>query len=553
MTTGTRLDGFPAITTPANADLLHVELSSGGDFLTRKITYANLKAAITGTTSLTVNNTTISGGTNGRVLYDNAGVLGEYTISGTGSVAMTNSPTLVTPALGTPTSGTLTSCTGLPISTGVSGLGTGIATALAVNTGSAGAPVLFNGALGTPTSGVATNLTGTASGLTAGNVTTNANLTGHITSVGNATTLGSFTAAQLLSALSTNIPEVISLTPSADQNNYATGISTNMNVLSEVRIAPTNSIQITGISATSVVNGKRISITNTTDPSASTARMILIPRESASSTAANRISYSPNSAVPIILMPGDTIDLIYNTTSSRWVLQSGNRHGSPYDSFDQFNDFVGGSAPFTTSTNGTGAATAIASNFGTNTTQKAMGELQCTTGTTTTGGCHVGTSSAMTLAALGGCALFLSRQAVDTLSDGTDTYIARAGFNNGTGSTAPTNGVYWEYDQTTSTDWRTVANNNSAATKNTVTGFTVSTTVMHYTGIFINGDWTNAEFFYSTDGDTWTIFSTQTSTNLPTNARSIGVRTGIIKSAGTTSRAIQSDYMGWRYMIKRGA
>jgi hypothetical protein len=74
--------------------------------------------------------------------------------------------------------------------TGISALGTGVATALGVNVGSAGAFVTFNGALGTPSSGVGTNLTGTASGLTAGNVTTNANMTGDVTSVGNAATIG---------------------------------------------------------------------------------------------------------------------------------------------------------------------------------------------------------------------------------------------------------------------------------------------------------------------------------------------------------------------------
>lgn len=41
------------------------------------------------------------------------------------------SPVLTTPTLGTPASGTLTSCTGLPVSTGISGLGSGVATFLA--------------------------------------------------------------------------------------------------------------------------------------------------------------------------------------------------------------------------------------------------------------------------------------------------------------------------------------------------------------------------------------------------------------------------------------
>ena len=59
--------------------------------------------------------------------------------TGTGALVFANSPTLVTPALGTPASGTLTSCTGLPISTGVSGLGSNVATALAVSVGSSGA------------------------------------------------------------------------------------------------------------------------------------------------------------------------------------------------------------------------------------------------------------------------------------------------------------------------------------------------------------------------------------------------------------------------------
>ncbi len=58
-----------------------------------------------------------------------AGVISDET--GSGALVFGTSPTLVTPVLGTPSSGTLTNCTGLPIGSGVSGLGSGIATFLA--------------------------------------------------------------------------------------------------------------------------------------------------------------------------------------------------------------------------------------------------------------------------------------------------------------------------------------------------------------------------------------------------------------------------------------
>jgi len=86
-------------------------------------------------------------------------------------------------ALGTPSSGTLTSCTGLPVSSGITGLGTGVATALAVNVGSAGAPVVNGGVLGTPSSGTVTNLTGTASININGTVGATTANTGAFTSV----------------------------------------------------------------------------------------------------------------------------------------------------------------------------------------------------------------------------------------------------------------------------------------------------------------------------------------------------------------------------------
>jgi hypothetical protein len=58
--------------------------------------------AATASTGLTVGTTTIASGSDTKVLFDNSGVLGEYTITGTGNVMMSASPT---------TTGTLTAAT----------------------------------------------------------------------------------------------------------------------------------------------------------------------------------------------------------------------------------------------------------------------------------------------------------------------------------------------------------------------------------------------------------------------------------------------------------
>jgi len=119
--------------------------ASGG---TTGLTFSGGPITSTGTLTLAGTLAVANGGT------------GVATKTGTGSVVLSDSPVLVTPNLGTPTTLVLTSATGLPVSSGISGLGTGVATALAAAAGAAGGFIVVGGSLGTPSSITLTNGTG---------------------------------------------------------------------------------------------------------------------------------------------------------------------------------------------------------------------------------------------------------------------------------------------------------------------------------------------------------------------------------------------------------
>jgi hypothetical protein len=204
----------PALTTP--------DLGTPSAAVLTNATGLPLSTGVTGTLPVANGGTGITAFGTGV-----AAALGEN-VTGSGGIALATSPTFVTPVLGTPTTGTLTNCTGLPISSGVSGLGSGVATFLATpssanlaavitnETGSgslvfATSPTLVTPLLGTPTSGTLTNCTGlplttgvtgtlpVASGGTGANAfTTNGILYGNNTSAVQVTAAG--TSGQVLGA-----------------------------------------------------------------------------------------------------------------------------------------------------------------------------------------------------------------------------------------------------------------------------------------------------------------------------------------------------------------
>ena len=322
---------------------------------------------------------------------------------------------------------------------------------------------------------------------------------------------------------------------------------TQPNKAVQILWSPTDLAQVTGL--TGGVQGRIAIITNALDSTAASSELGIIIHEGSGSTAANRFTLPGR--MPIFLMPGDSATFVYDDTPDRWRLVAAPTAGGLVASLSTSEGGTGDSYTNRSSTGaGTGASCQGGTYLATTSAQSPMlGTNQCDSGTTATGRAYAGSDPAVITPGKGS-ALFLARIAVEALSTVGEEFQIFCGLHDASGGTSATDGLYWHYERTTSTNWR-YCTEDATAQNCTGAGLAVDTNYI-WLGIFTSGDWSDTKFFNSQNGTTWVLNGAAGSQNPPDAADLVGLQCGINKTAGTTQRNMDIDWWYFRYDYTRG-
>lgn len=203
-----------------------------------------------------------------------------------------------------------------------------------------------------------------------------------------------------------------------------------------------------------------------------------------------------------------------------------------------YEDWIGstaaGNLAWLTTVNGAGAAATIVAT-GVDTTNKAVGVVQLSTGTNASGRATISQSTnAIKVDAFKNTAMEW-RSNVPVLSTAAQEFGFFCGLATATTTLAQTNGMYFLYNRLLYGDFWVLVTVNGGVATTTTTAVAVSTT--NFQKLRVDTvDGTSAAFYI--DG---TLVGTHT-TNLPISTR-VGLVTGVFKSAGTTARTTLVDYM----------
>jgi hypothetical protein len=171
-----------------------------------------------------------------------------------------------------------------------------------------------------------------------------------------------------------------------------------------------------------------------------------------------------------------------------------------------------------------------------------IGIMQLESGTTSTGRAAIRTNID-TIAAGGGELIYEADVRVEDLSDATNEYDFRVGFGDSdTGD--HTDGMYFEYDRNSNTDWNIVCAGASTRTRND-SNVAVAADTWYKLRIVCNAAADSVSFFIN---GTETSNSPITGANIPSGfAERFGAGAWLVKSAGTTERLTYVD----RIMVKK--